>query len=279
MALHMPTVLHYGLLSLDHFLDSCTANPLLRAILSIQAGDHGMAPARAPTALHAGLQGYYFDGGCYPHGGGHAIPEALVRQIRLHGGDVVLRTEVERILIENDKVIGVRLADGRDVRADIVVSNADPGVTWGRLVAPEHVGWLLRRRIEHMRYSLSTISLFMAVDMDLRAAGLDSGNIWFSRTPDIDASYAFAERMQLSGRDDRVIFQRYDVKDPSMRGDRLHTVEAMDCVNPCLHVGNHPARGRTTHVRQHLPSVFWTRSIASCRDCVTASYSAPSRHR
>jgi hypothetical protein len=103
---------------------------LLRAILSIQSGDHGMAPLRAPTALHAGLQGYYFDGGCYPRGGGHAIPEAFVRQIRLHGGEVALRTEVDRILIDEDAVVGVRLIDGREVRADIVVSNADPGVTW-----------------------------------------------------------------------------------------------------------------------------------------------------
>jgi phytoene dehydrogenase-like protein len=229
MALHMPTVLTHGLQSLDHFLDGCTADPLLRAILSIQAGDHGMAPARAPTALHAGLQGYYFNGGCYPRGGGHAIPEALVKQIRLHGGEVLLRTEVDRILIEGDKAIGVRLADGREVRADIVVSNADPGVTWGRLVPREQVGWLLRRRIEHMRYSLSTISLFMAVDMDLRAAGLDSGNIWFSRTPDIDASYAFGERAQLSGTETipGLFFNVTTLKDPSLRRDRLHTVEAM----------------------------------------------------
>ena len=30
--------------------------------------------------------------------------------------------------------------------------------------------------------------------MDLRAAGLDSGNVWFSRTTDIDAAYDYAER-------------------------------------------------------------------------------------
>lgn len=229
LAARMPTVLLHGLRPLSHFLDGCTADPWLRAILSIQSGDHGMAPSRAPTALHAGLQGYYFDGGCYPRGGGHAIPDALVRQIRLHGGDVILRSEVARILIENDTVVGVRLADGRDVRADIVVSNADPGVTWGRLVPPEHVGWRLRRRIRRMRYSVSTLSLFMAVDMDLRAAGVDSGNIWYSETPNIDAVYAFAERHELTGTETvpAVFFNATTLKDPSLRSDGLHTVEAM----------------------------------------------------
>lgn len=229
LALHMPTVLLYGLRPLGHFLDTCTRDPLLRAILSIQSGDHGMAPSRAPTALHAGLQGYYFDGGCYPRGGGHAIPETFVRHIRRHGGEIILRTEVSRILIEDGKVLGVRLADGRELRADIVVSNADPGVTWGKLVAPEHIGWKLRHRIEKQHYSVSTISLFMAVDMDLRAAGLDSGNIWYSRTPDIDAVYEFAERAQLRGTEPipGLFFNATTLKDPSMRSDGLHTIEAM----------------------------------------------------
>lgn len=229
LALHMPTVLLHGLLPLSHFLDGCTSDPFLRAILSIQAGDHGMAPSRAPTALHAGLQGYYFDGGCYPRGGGHAIPEALIRRLVEHGGEIVLRTEVAEILVEKQKTLGVRLADGREVRADIVVSNADPGVTWGRLVAAEHLGRRLRHRIERMHYSVSTLSLFMAVDMDLRAAGVDSGNIWFSRSTDIDASYDFAERSILSGREEipGLFFNATTLKDPTLRTDGLHTVEAM----------------------------------------------------
>ena len=53
----MRTVLRYGMLPLARFLDRFTRDPLLRGILSIQAGDHAMAPARAPAALHAGAPG------------------------------------------------------------------------------------------------------------------------------------------------------------------------------------------------------------------------------
>jgi phytoene dehydrogenase-like protein len=229
LPLHMPTVLRWGLLPLRHLLDHCTNDPLLRAILSIQAGDHAMAPSRAPAALHAGLQGYYFDGGCYPRGGGRAIPDAFIAQLRAHGGEVALSSDVARILVEDGAARGVRLAGGREVRADVVVSNADPGVTWGRLVAPEHLGWRLRRRIEHMHFSLSTLSLFMAVDMDLRAAGLDSGNVWYSRTPDVDAAYEFAERHDLDGTSEvpGLFFNATTLKDPSLRADGMHTVEAI----------------------------------------------------
>ncbi len=226
---HMPTVLLHGMLPLSTLLDHCTDDPLLRAILSIQCGDHGMAPSRAPAALHAGLQAYYFDGGCYPKGGGHHIPDTLMRHIRRHGGAVKLGVEVERILIEDGRAIGVRLADGQEIRAGIVVSNADPGVTWGRLVEPEHLPWRLRHRIEHLHYSISTLSLFMAVDMDLRAAGIDSGNIWYSRTPDIDAVYSLADRQVLTGQEviPGLFFNVTTLKDPSLRHDGLHTVEAI----------------------------------------------------
>jgi phytoene dehydrogenase-like protein len=230
----MPTVLRYGWLPLARFLDRFTREPFLRAILSIQSGDHGMAPARAPSALHAGLQDYYFDGGCYPRGGGHAIPDALIRELTRHGGELRLGSEVDRILIEGERAIGVRLANGSELRADVVVSNADPGVTWGRLVAAEHQGARLRRRIARMRYSVSTLSLFLAVDMDLRGAGLDSGNVWYSRTPDVDAAYRLADAADLSGvREIPGLFLNAStLKDPSLRQDGLHTVEAMAVATP-----------------------------------------------
>jgi all-trans-retinol 13,14-reductase len=225
----MRTTLRYGMEAFSRFLDRFTREPFLRAILSIQAGDHGMAPSRAPTALHAGLQTYYINGGCYPRGGGHAIAEAFIKQLCAHGGEIFLKSEVTRILVEDGHAIGVRLADGREVRADIVISNTDPGVTWGRLLEPQHVSARIRRRVENLRYSVSTISLFVAVDMDLRAAGIDSGNIWYSRTADIDASYRFAERADISSFDEipGLFFNVTTLKDPSMRTDGLHTVEAI----------------------------------------------------
>lgn len=230
----LATVLRYGLVPLERFLDRFVSDPFLRAILSIQSGDHGMAPSRAPAALHAGLQSYYFDGACYPHGGGHAIPDALAKHIELHGGELFRGTEVDRILVNSGRATGIRLADGREVRADIVVSNADPGVTWGRLVEAEHQSARLRRRIAHLRYSVSTFSLFIAVDMDLRAAGLDSGNVWYSRTPDVDAAYRAAQLSDLSGLDaiPGLFFNVTTLKDPSLRSDRLHTVEALAMGTP-----------------------------------------------
>jgi all-trans-retinol 13,14-reductase len=230
MLVHLPTILTHGVQSLTHFLDGCTQDPLLRAILSIQCGDHGMRPARCPTALHAALQSYYFDGACYPQGGGHAIAEALIKGLEAQAGSITYKADVREILIDADgRAAGVRLADGRSATAPIVVSNADPGVTWGQLVPEAHVPARLRRRVGRTRWSMSVLSLFMAVRMDLRAAGIDSGNIWFNRTPDIDRTYRLADRTRLTGQEriEGVFFNVTTLKDPTMRTDDLHTVEVM----------------------------------------------------
>lgn len=229
MIAQMPVTLRYGLMPYSRFLDRFTRDPLLRAILSIQAGDHGMAPARSPAVVHAGLQRYYMDGGCYPRGGAHAIPEALLEQLRGHGGKLHLRTGVERVLIEKGRAIGVELRDGEQVRADIVISNTDPGLLWGQMIDQQYVSAWLRRRIRKLRFSLSTASLFFATDMDLRAAGLDSGNIWYSRTPDIDATYELGEASEFADVEalPGLFLSITTLKDPSMRSDGLHTGEAI----------------------------------------------------
>jgi phytoene dehydrogenase-like protein len=70
--------------------------------------------------------------------------------------------------------------------------------------------------------------------MDLRAAGIDSGNIWYSASDDIDAVYRFAQRRDLSHVDSipGLFFNVTTLKDPSMRKDELHTVEAMTLASP-----------------------------------------------
>src|SRR6185437_2234490 len=81
----------YGLYSLHSILRRHVRDPLARAILSVQAGDHGLPPRLAPFALHCGVMGHYFNGGYYPVGGGIAIPLALRKSLRKHGGEILLK--------------------------------------------------------------------------------------------------------------------------------------------------------------------------------------------
>ena len=229
----MRDVLRYGLLPLDRFLDKFTKDPLLRAILTIQAGDHGVGPRRAVTAVHASVQAHYFDGGWYPKGGAKALPKAFLKELRRNGGEIHVRTGVDSILVEGEggsrKAIGVRLQKGDEIRAPLVISNADPQVTYGRLVPDDKVDPKIRRRLARTKWAISALSLFLAVDKDLRAEGLDSGNYWWSKSADIDAAYRQALMPNLEDIDEfpASFLTCTTLKDPSKHkpGDP-HTLEA-----------------------------------------------------
>jgi phytoene dehydrogenase-like protein len=219
------TVARYGLLSHERVLRGFIRDPLLRAILSIQAGDHGLPPSRAPAALHAAVMAHYFEGGFYPRGGGFAIPRAFHRALRRAGGEVRVRSRVARILIQGRRAIGVRLDDGTEIRARHVISNADPHMTYRQLVGEEHLSGRLRRQLRRTRYSVSALSLFLAVDMDVRARGLDSGNYWYSSTERIDDMYRLDEitrTEELPG----LFLTVTTLKDPTKSKNGHHTMEA-----------------------------------------------------
>ena len=230
-------VILQGLLPLDRFLDRFTKDPLLRAILTIQSGDHGVGPRRALTAIHAAVASHYFDGGWYPKGGAKALPRAFIKELRRCGGEISVRTGVNRILIEGHgrtkKVAGVELESGEQILAPLVISNADPFVTYGKLVESEHLHPKINRHLRRTKWSTSALSLFLAVDMDVRAAGLDSGNYWWSKTPDIQANYDIAaspildESKELPG----TFLTCTTLKDPSKRAHGHHTMEAFSFVS------------------------------------------------
>ncbi|MGY6547608.1 MAG: phytoene desaturase [Roseinatronobacter sp.] len=70
----------------------------------------------------------------YAMGGVQAIADAMAQVIRDQGGTVDLGVEVDEIMIAQGRAAGVRLADGTELGADVVVSNADAGHTYTRLL-------------------------------------------------------------------------------------------------------------------------------------------------
>jgi phytoene dehydrogenase-like protein len=67
-----------------------------------------------------------------------ALADALVRGLQAHGGQLRTGAAVTQILVERQRTVGVRLASGEEIRADVVVSAADPRHTLLGLVgAPE----------------------------------------------------------------------------------------------------------------------------------------------
>ena len=68
----------------------------------------------------------------FPRGGTGALVDGMVRLFKDLGGVLRTSSPAEQILVENDRAVGVRLAGGEVLRADLVASNGDVVHTYDR---------------------------------------------------------------------------------------------------------------------------------------------------
>ncbi len=162
---------------------------LLKTVLNIQCGDHGLAPKNACFPVHCSVMSHYFNGGFYPMGGGGGIIKAMTNGVKRHGGEVRVKQNVEKILIENNKAVGVQLQGGRQLFAKTIVSNADPSITYLNMVGKENLSKKLLKKLDKTKYSVTSLILFLTLDMDVTQYGIDSGNFWMLKDENMDAHF------------------------------------------------------------------------------------------
>lgn len=236
LILTAPAIILHGLKPAAKIIDRYVRDPKLKAILEARSGDHGMSPDRVPFALHVAIEAHYWEGGWYPKGGGGAIPRAFLGRLKANGGEIRLRTRVEKILLEGTgerrRAVGVQLTTGEEIRAETVLSNADAWMTYEKLVGKDSLSPKLADRISQLEPSVSALSLFIATDLDIDALGLDSGNYWIMNDASVSSTYQFAQEDMLEGDGPfpgsfLTITTR---KDPSKMKDGIHTMEAFTFV-------------------------------------------------
>ena len=90
----------------------------------------------------------------YAIGGVEAIAKAMVSVIEDQGGLVRFGVEADEILIDKDVARGVRLASGELLTADVIVSNADSGHTYDRLLRNHQKKRWTSERLQRTRWSM-----------------------------------------------------------------------------------------------------------------------------
>jgi len=105
--------LRYAGSTVQRFLDTCTSDERLRAVLTGHNGTYAEPPSRASFAAHAMVTASYLRGAYYPAGGAQAISNALVDAIETHGGHVLLYSTATRIIVDDSRVAGVAIESRR----------------------------------------------------------------------------------------------------------------------------------------------------------------------
>lgn len=159
-------------------------------VLTAQFGDYGLTPRHASFAIHAMVVGHYLRGAYYPVGGSSRIAAGAAEVIEEAGGEIFVAAEVERILVERDRAVGVRMIDGRELRAPIVISDAGAPNTFFRLLEPELAARTgIPERLRAIGASPGHLSLYLGLDATDAALGLDGTNLWIYPEPDRERAF------------------------------------------------------------------------------------------
>lgn len=152
----------------DLFEDEIEDEQLVGALaFDAVLGEH-LAPRSPNTVLSllyrlsgsaAGVQGAM----AVPKGGMGAVADALAAAATAAGVEIRTQAPVTRILVEDDRVAGVALDSGEEIRAPEVASNAGPKITFLDLLGPEHLDAGFVRRVANIRMRGSAAKLNLAL--------------------------------------------------------------------------------------------------------------------
>ena len=134
---------------------ACVREPKLRFALSFHPLFVGGNPFTTTSVygLIAHLERRH--GVHFVRGGTGRLVSGLVALIEGQGNRLCCGARVSAVLVEGGRAHGVRLADGAEVAADVVVSNADAATTYAQLVPPAARRRWTDRRLARARYSMS----------------------------------------------------------------------------------------------------------------------------
>jgi phytoene dehydrogenase-like protein len=85
----------------------------------------------------------------YPIGGALPFVNSIERRYLSLGGKIHCNARVEKILVENDKAVGIKLADGTEHRGDFVISAADGRTTIFDMLGGKYIDDTIKSLYDH----------------------------------------------------------------------------------------------------------------------------------
>ncbi len=152
--------------TIDEFMTRYTKDSFVHGALGFLLGLYFILPTWQASAGESiwNLQHFVRDNNLgYPAGGAAAIPRTFLRGAEMHGARTLLNAPVEKILINQGHTEGVRLKDGSEFRAPVVVSTSSIRDTMFRMAGKEHLTGAYIERVEAIKGSYIAVQAKIGV--------------------------------------------------------------------------------------------------------------------
>ncbi|MEY3430498.1 MAG: hypothetical protein RJB30_430 [Actinomycetota bacterium] len=149
--------------SLDTLVDSYTDNPYLKRIINRYATYTGSDPREVPAVLLTIAFVEEAFGAWHIKGGLGTLPHVLERRLQELDVEINLNSPVSKIRLNGNQACGITLTDGREIDAEVVISNSDANELYGSLLPQIKKSKSARRALQKATPSLSGFSILLGL--------------------------------------------------------------------------------------------------------------------
>jgi prolycopene isomerase len=175
-----PFLSRYKEKTYGELLDEFISHPFLKTLLSIRSSYALLPPEEISVLGMAGIEMSYFNYGvsCV-EGKVEQLPLKLGEALEKMGGQILTGHEVQKILIEEKRTIGVQLKNGQEMIGKVVISNVDAHHTFSDLIGEDHLPSGFRSKLKGMRPSLSYFILYLGIEGELDELPVSNNEVFF----------------------------------------------------------------------------------------------------
>lgn len=153
------------------------SDPVLLKFIDIDCYIWSVVPADLTPMINAGMvfSDRHYGGINYPKGGVGQIAQKLVEGLEKAGGEIQYQAKVAKIIVENNRAVGVQLTSGKEYRAKRIISNSTRWDTFEKLL-PEMPA-AEKKWQQRYQKSPSFLNLHLGVKAEVLPAGTECHHI------------------------------------------------------------------------------------------------------
>jgi len=176
-----PKIVKHGSKTFKNYFDQFgITNPEVVEIFDAFAAFSGLPGDRAAALMTLGAMNSVLDNAYRPTKGFIELTKQFEKRFKELGGEILLKTKVEKILVENGEVKGVQLEGGEKIYSDFVITTIDPKVAMKEMVGLDKIRELdekFAEKVDQVKMSPSSFNIALGLDdeIDLAGLGMDCG--------------------------------------------------------------------------------------------------------
>ena len=175
--------------TLGQLVNAHVSDPKLKAILTQSCGYYGLPPSQLSAFYYLKPTGDYIEnGGSYVNGTSQVLSDSLAKSITDAGSNVLFGAQVDSILTDNGRAIGVKTKDGREFKAKAVICNASAPQVFGKLLPKGSVPKEEQSKLDTYTYSPSSLIVWLGLNQDISKQFIHP-EVSYYATYDIESNY------------------------------------------------------------------------------------------